>query len=170
MKPSLFQLIFEWNALFFWSNIFPFWDSVFLGTLIFFSAVWAFHVYSSLSGCGMPYFFLVRHFSILGLSIFFNINFFFSCLGISCLLIFEWIRNTLLFCGSSFYHSNTCWLYTDCYFFKLSESGSLKGQDQPVRKRKRSEVLIEEASLINLSNDNEDSKKDKKGKKCYISQ
>ena len=57
MKPSLFQLIFEWNALFFWSNIFPFWDSVFLGTLIFFSAVWAFHVYSSLSGCGMPYFF-----------------------------------------------------------------------------------------------------------------
>ena len=93
-----------------------------------------------------------------------------SCLCISCLLICEWIRNTLLFCGSSFYHSNTCWLYTDCYFFKLSESGSLKGQDQPVRKRKRSEVLIEEASLINLSNDNEDSKKDKKGKKCYISQ
>ena len=61
-------------------------------------------------------------------------------------------------------------LYTERYFFKISESGSLKGQNQPARKRKKSEVLIEEASLINLSNDNKDSKKDRKCKKHFIPQ
>ena len=35
-----------------------------------FSAAWAFRVYLRLSGCGMPSFFLVQHFSILGLSIY----------------------------------------------------------------------------------------------------
>ena len=52
----------------------------------FFPAVWAFHIYSCLSGCGMPWFFLVRHFSILGLCIFSNFwgylkRFFFQLFG-----------------------------------------------------------------------------------------
>ena len=54
-------LIFEWmwNALFFfWSDIFSFWDLVFFWLIKnLFLTVWAFHVYSCLSGCGMPYFF-----------------------------------------------------------------------------------------------------------------
>ena len=39
---------------------------------------------------------------------------FFSLLGISCLLIFEWIRNALLFFGPSFFHIYTC-LFSDVF-------------------------------------------------------
>ena len=98
-----------WNALFFWSDIFLFWDSVFLGILKnLFSAVWAFHVYSCLSGCGMPYFFLVRHFSILGLSIFFKFfglfeNCFFQLFGHFMSTRVWAMRNALLFFWSDIF-------------------------------------------------------------------
>ena len=59
--------------------------------------------------------------------------------------------------------------FTDCYFLKFSESKSLKGQNrpvckrkkpaqnQPVRKRIKTDKLIEEASLGSLISDDEDS-------------
>ena len=54
-----------------------------------------------------PNFFLVQHFSILGLCIFSNFwgylkRFFSSCLGISCLLMCEWMWNALVFFGDFF--------------------------------------------------------------------
>ena len=82
---------------------------------------------------------------------------------------------------------------TDCYFLKFSESKSLKGQNrpvckrkkpaqnQPVRKRIKTDKLIEEASLGSLISDDEDSnfaagsirkksKENKKGLKHFIFQ
>ena len=72
-----------------------------------FSTVCAFRVNSFLSGCGMPHFFLARHFSILKLAIFSYFwdikKCFFSCLGILCLLLFEWMQNALFFFWSDIF-------------------------------------------------------------------
>ena len=92
----LCPLVFEWmrNALiFFWSHIFLFWDSVFFQFLwdipkcSFFQLFGHFVSTQVWVDAECPTFFLVRHFSILGLSIFsifwgYSKFFFFSCLGI----------------------------------------------------------------------------------------
>ena len=83
MKPSLFQLIFEWNALFFWSNFF-----------------W----------------FLIHFILLIVIS------------------------------------------------FKVSESESLKSQNQPSRKRRKPAKLNKEDFLFSLSSDDED-----KGKNLPVS-
>ena len=73
-------LMFEWmwNVLiFFLVRHFSILGLSIFGDIIFFSAVWAFHVYSSLSGCGMPYFFWSDIFPFWDL-VFFSILIFFS--------------------------------------------------------------------------------------------
>ena len=96
-----------WNALICFGPTFFYFGTLYFFKFLrifenFFPVVWAFHIYSCLSGCGCPNFFLVRHFSILGICIFSNFwgylrTFSSSCLGISRLLMFEWMWNTLLF-------------------------------------------------------------------------
>ena len=146
----------------FWSEIFPFWALVFLG-ILFFLRLFLFFLSTLLwVDVECPIFFWSDIFPFWDLVFFSILKYFFSAFWeFHVYSYLSGFGTPYFFFGSSFFHSNTYWLYTDRYFFKISESGSLKGQDQPVRKRKRSEVLIEEASLINLSNDNEDSKKDK---------
>ena len=58
---------------------------------VFISGVWEFCVQTCWSGYRMPYFFFVSKF------FYFGTQYCFSCLGISCLLLFEWIWNALLF-------------------------------------------------------------------------
>ena len=88
-------------------------------TLSSFSAHWAFRVYSSLSGFGMPYFFLAHLiFSFWHLLIFWCFSKHDACyhrfqlIGHFVSNIFEWIWNALLFFGSSFYNA---------YFHLISE-------------------------------------------------
>ena len=70
-------------------------------------------------------------------------------------------------------------LFTDFYFFKVSESQSLIGQNQPVRKR-RKPAKLREASAVSSSDDEDSnlpatsiikkSNKDKQGLKHFIFQ
>ena len=71
-------LMLEWtrNALLFLSNICLFWDTVFLGILknLFFQLFGHFMSTHASVDVECPIFFLVRHFSILGLSVFGDIK------------------------------------------------------------------------------------------------
>ena len=66
-----------------------------------FSTYWAFYVYSYLSRFGMPYFWPIffHNYSYSNFDVFWNMKLssFSTQSGISCLLIFEWMRNALLF-------------------------------------------------------------------------
>ena len=77
-----------------------------------FSTYWAFYVYSYLSRFGMPYFWPIffHNYSYSNFDVFWNMKLssFSTQSGISCLLIFEWIRNALLFFGPSFFNTYTC--------------------------------------------------------------
>ena len=77
-----------------------------------FSTYWAFYVYSYLSRFGMPYFWPIffHNYSYSNFDVFWNMKLssFSTQSGISCLLIFEWIRNALLFFGPSFFHTYSC--------------------------------------------------------------